>query len=173
MDYIIHGVLQARILEWVALPFSRGSSQPRVQTQVSCIAGRFFTSWATREAPVISVIWMWSCSVVSDSLPSHLPTRLVCPWNFQARVLEWVAISFSRASSWSRGWTQVSHLTGTCLTVWASRKVPVISVIYTPVSILFRLFSHLDCYVILNRYGRSLLVIHFDYSVCICHPQTP
>ena len=39
-----------RILEWVAYPFSRGSSQPRDQTQVSCIAGRFFTSWATREA---------------------------------------------------------------------------------------------------------------------------
>ena len=40
-----------RILEWVAFPFSRGSSQPRDRTQVSCIAGGFFTSWATREAP--------------------------------------------------------------------------------------------------------------------------
>ena len=39
----IHGILQARILEWVAIPFSRGSSQPRDQTQVSCIAGGFFT----------------------------------------------------------------------------------------------------------------------------------
>jgi len=39
----VHGILQARILEWVAMPFSRGSSQPRDQTQVSCIAGRFFT----------------------------------------------------------------------------------------------------------------------------------
>ena len=42
--------LQARILEWVAVPFSRGSSQPRDWTQVSHIAGRFFTSWATKEA---------------------------------------------------------------------------------------------------------------------------
>ena len=49
MDYMVHGILQARIQEWVAFPFSRGSSQPRDQTQVSCIAGRFFTSWATRE----------------------------------------------------------------------------------------------------------------------------
>ena len=48
MDYIVHGILQARILEWVA--FSRWSSQPRDRTQVSCIAGRFFTSWATKEA---------------------------------------------------------------------------------------------------------------------------
>ena len=46
----IHGILQARILEWVAFSFSEGSSQPRDQTQVSHIAGRFFTSWATREA---------------------------------------------------------------------------------------------------------------------------
>ena len=50
MDYTVHGILQARILEWVAFPFSRGSSQPRDQTQVSCISGRLFTSWATREA---------------------------------------------------------------------------------------------------------------------------
>ena len=50
MDYTDHGIVQARILEWVAMPSSRGSSQPRDWTQVSHIAGRFFTSWATREA---------------------------------------------------------------------------------------------------------------------------
>ena len=49
MDYTVHGILQARILVWVAIPFSSGSSQPRDQTQVSHVAGRFFTSWATRE----------------------------------------------------------------------------------------------------------------------------
>ena len=50
VDHTVHGILQARILEWVAFPFSRGSSQPRDWTQVSHIAGGFFTSWATREA---------------------------------------------------------------------------------------------------------------------------
>ena len=50
MDYPFHGILQARILEWVAFPFSGGSSQPRDPTQVSHIAGGFFTSWTTREA---------------------------------------------------------------------------------------------------------------------------
>ena len=50
MDYTVHEVLQARILEWVAVPFSRGSFQPRHQTQVSGIAGGFFARWATREA---------------------------------------------------------------------------------------------------------------------------
>ena len=49
MDYTVHGILQARILEWVAFSFSRGSSQPRDQTQVSHIEGRFFTSRATRK----------------------------------------------------------------------------------------------------------------------------
>ena len=39
---LVHGIIQARILEWVAIPFSRGSSQPRTRTWVSCIAGRFF-----------------------------------------------------------------------------------------------------------------------------------
>ena len=48
-DSSFHGILQARILEWVASPFPRGSSQPRDQTWVSCIAGRFFTIWATRK----------------------------------------------------------------------------------------------------------------------------
>ena len=50
-----HGILQVRTLEWVAVPFSRGSSQPRNQTQVSPTAGRFFTSWTTREAPGLMV----------------------------------------------------------------------------------------------------------------------
>ena len=50
------GILQARILEWVAFPFSRGSSQPRDRTQASHIAGRFFTSWATREAELLTKV---------------------------------------------------------------------------------------------------------------------
>ena len=53
MDYTVHGILQARIVEWVAVPFSRGSSQPGEWTQVSLTAGEFFTSWATREALMI------------------------------------------------------------------------------------------------------------------------
>ena len=44
MDYTVHGILQARILKWVAVPFSRGSFQPKDRTKVSCIAGGFFTS---------------------------------------------------------------------------------------------------------------------------------
>ena len=50
LDCTVYGILQARILEWGAFPFSRGSAQPRDWTQVSSIAGGLFTSWATREA---------------------------------------------------------------------------------------------------------------------------
>ena len=50
MDYTVRGLLQARILEWVAFPSSRGSSQPRDRTQVSWIAGEFFTIWTTMKA---------------------------------------------------------------------------------------------------------------------------
>ena len=56
IDYRVHGILQARILEWVAIPFSRGSSQPRDWTQVSCTAGRYFTSWAIRDKPGVLLI---------------------------------------------------------------------------------------------------------------------
>ena len=85
----VYGILQARILGWVAVPFSRRPSQPREWTHVSCIAGRFFTIWATREAqkswtgePIPSpvdlpnpVIEMGSPALQADSLPAELPGK--------------------------------------------------------------------------------------------------
>ena len=68
MDYIVNGILQAKILESVDFPFSRGSSQPRNQSQVSCNAGRFFTSLAKRE-----VQEYWS------GYPIHSPADLPNP----------------------------------------------------------------------------------------------
>ena len=73
MDYTVHGILQARILEQVAFPFSRGSSQPRDWTQFSHMAGRFFTSWAAREAEI---------HPRSDTIPEwSLHSKVTCPWN--------------------------------------------------------------------------------------------
>ena len=71
----VHEISQARILEWVAISFSRGSSQPRDRTRVSCTAGRFFTDWATREA-----LESESESEVAQSNGLY-PTRLLCPWD--------------------------------------------------------------------------------------------
>ena len=74
----LHGILQARILEWVAMPSSRGSSWPRGQTQVSCTSciGRWILyHWATWEAPKhlykCEGLWRWSCPFYS-LLPSRL-----------------------------------------------------------------------------------------------------
>ena len=79
MVYTVHGILQARILELVAVPFSMRSSQPRVQTQVSHIAGGFFSVWATREArfivdtklicaPISFSYFSWHRRILSDIL---------------------------------------------------------------------------------------------------------
>ena len=85
MDYTVHGILQAKILEWVAFPFSRGSSQPRDRTQVSRIAGRFFTSWATREAhlsysqPYNFLHHFCVCSLCFFQLSALITCSLVLP----------------------------------------------------------------------------------------------
>ena len=77
--WTIHGLLQARILEWVAFPFSRKSSQPRNWTQVSHIAGGLFTSWATREA---QEYWLGSLSLLQTTfLTQELNWGLLhCRW---------------------------------------------------------------------------------------------
>ena len=85
----VPGILQARILEWVAIPFSKGSSQPRDRTWVSLNAGRFFTNWATREknnryehkylmlllANCFSRVWLFA------SLWTVAHCSLCCPWD--------------------------------------------------------------------------------------------
>ena len=76
-----HGILQARILEWVVIPFSRGSSQPRDQTQVSQIAGRFFSIWATRDAP-LSTRNSSKCSICIIAFNSNNPKRWILPFPY-------------------------------------------------------------------------------------------
>ena len=77
-------ILQARILEWVAISFSRGSSWPRDQTWVSCIAGRVVTIWATREAQMslgpLPSHWNIQCiPETSDCQSLWLPWEVLCP----------------------------------------------------------------------------------------------
>ena len=77
IDYIVYGilqVLQAKILEWVAFPFSRVSSQPRDRTQVSHVAVGFFTSWVWLISILYPVIWTWKSELsvwnnYSNSIP--------------------------------------------------------------------------------------------------------
>ena len=111
----VHGILQARILEWAAVPFSRGSSQHRDWTQVSGTAGRFFTVWATMEAWApwnrycsICVWWAYpaaaakslqSCPTLCDPIDGSPPGPAISGI-LQARTLEWVAVSSSNAWKW-------------------------------------------------------------------------
>ena len=130
----VHGILQARILEWVAMSSSRGSSQIRDQTQVSCMAGGFLTIWATREAqenhrsPQIihllcflkdnGPVSMYACvfsgfSCVHSCDPMDCsPAGSSVHGILQARILEWVAAPSSRGSSWPRDQTHVSCIAG-------------------------------------------------------------
>ena len=73
MDYSppgssVHGILQARTLEWVAISFSREPSGPRDQTWASCIEGGRFTIWATREAPWEILGNKYSNSIIAKTL---------------------------------------------------------------------------------------------------------
>ena len=91
----VHGILQARILEWVAMPFSQGSSQPSDQTLIFCIAGRFFSAEPPGKPPH-TVCESESRSVMSDSLRPH---GLYSPWNSPGQNAGVVAFHFSRGSS--------------------------------------------------------------------------
>ena len=75
-----------------------------------------------------------SCPTLCYSLDYSLPGSSV-RGIFQARILEWVAISFCRRCSWSRDWTQVSHIVDTCFTVWATREVKCISRLYNSINV--------------------------------------
>ena len=144
----VHRISKARILEWVAIPFSRISPWPRDQTRICCIAGRFFTVsaflshgalWQFLEAyrPFLRKLFpnaknkicrltretLYTKMVCCDCLVAKLHTTVCNPMDCslpgssihgisRVRILEWVAIPFSRRSSWPRDWTRVSCLAG-------------------------------------------------------------
>ena len=107
----VHGILQARILKWVAIPFSRGFSRPRGWTPFSCTAVRFFTIWGTMKKHY-TLEWVFSqtaaaaakslqsCLTLCDPIDGSSPLGSPVPGILQARTLEWVAISFSNAWKW-------------------------------------------------------------------------
>ena len=124
------GILQASILEWVVMSSSRGSSQPRDQTQVSHVVGRLFTVWAIREAKNTGV---GSLSLLQGIFPTQgsNPGLLHCGWILYClshkrspRIREWVAYPFSSRSSRLRNQTRVSCIAGWFFTSWAPREAP-------------------------------------------------
>ena len=92
MVYTVHGILLARILEWIAFPFSRGSSQPRDQTQVSHTVGRFFTSWATRVCRVRKFAFSFKILEITRTtvLLSLLPEKQLSQWVNDTLQVGWI-----------------------------------------------------------------------------------
>ena len=88
----VHGILQARILEWIAIPFSRGTSQPKDQTLVSCLAGRFFIIWATGKSYFVKYI----------PLNWHKDRDFV--YDVHCNILLVQCLTHSQFSIWRRKW---------------------------------------------------------------------
>ena len=112
--------------------FPSGPDKRAVAPKVRTPLGEMLASQRTGDGSIYHLIYiiLWchnydiyciNLSVVSDTLQPHEPTRLLHPGIFQARILEWVSILFSRGSSQSRDWTQVSRIVGSLITICASR----------------------------------------------------
>ena len=147
----VHGIFQARVVKWVAISFSRGSSQPKDRTWVSRMIGRRFPIWATREDITLWLISNYYLAyhfLISSFFSYYLyiswgreytaaKSLQLCPTLcdpmdcslprssvhgiFQARVLEWVTTSFSRGSSQPKDRTWVSRIVGRRFPIWATR----------------------------------------------------
>ena len=109
--FSIHGILQARILEWAAISFSWESSQPRNQTQVSCIAGRFFTNWVIREAPP-PASWVNYKTIPSEFLLYSFGTSGILLKDSTDTSLSptaWVNVPFIWENPLPKAWTPLLH----------------------------------------------------------------
>ena len=109
----VHGILQARVLGWVAISFSRATSQPRDWTHVSCIVGRFFTVWATRQAhqkAKVAVKFLQQCISLLHESYKWLNALRVCsvaqcvqlfaiPWTLAPQAP--LSMEFFRQEYWS------------------------------------------------------------------------
>ena len=150
--FCVHGIFQARVLEWVVISFSRESSWLRDRTRVSHVAGRRFNVWAnyTVHGILQARILEWvafpfsrgssqprSPALWLDSLPAK-PTR-------EAQEYEWVSYSFSRGSSWPRNWTGVSCIVGRFSTNWAIREA------LQPCTLLYYVFVDMCLLASLSR----------------------
>ena len=98
--FSVHRILQARLLEWVAIPFSRGSSWLRDPTRVSCTADRFFTVWATDTAASDSRVWIRGGVIIPlKGLPGWLSGKRICLQCWRCGLGPWV-----RKIPWRRKW---------------------------------------------------------------------
>ena len=119
----VHGVFQARILKWVPFPSPGDLPNPGIKPRSPALQAD--SSSSEPPGKTLKKERKWNRTVVSDSLQPmdcSLPGYSI-HGIFQARILEWVVIFFSRRSSQPRDWTQVTHIVGRLFTIWATREV--------------------------------------------------
>ena len=117
-DSSIHGIFQARVLEWVAISFSKESSQPRDWTRVSCIAGRHFTTWVTREYQSLSV-FIYGVAQSRTRLRDWTELN----WSF-TYVLQYTDVNFDISESFSLRKDIWFSFMKTCLhEVWVGKQL--------------------------------------------------
>ena len=110
---------------WSRLPFPPPGNclNPGIEPASPALAGGFFTTvlpiWCV--CYLLSHVWLF---MTPWTIAHHAPLSMdsLCAWILQARILEWVASSFSRGSSWPRDWTQVFHIAGRFFTIWVTRE---------------------------------------------------
>ena len=144
--YTVHGILQARILEWVAFPSPGVLPNPGIiprsptlqvdslpaepQGKLKYYLNFYLISWRLdfllirdyhASYPGCESEVAQSRPTLCDPMDCSLPGSSI-QGSFQVSILEWVAIFFSRRSSWPRDWTRVSCIVGRCFTVWATRE---------------------------------------------------
>ena len=123
---ICHGVV---VQDAMILAFWMMSFKPAFSLPSFTFIKKLFSSSSLSSIRVVSSAYLkvkievaQSCLTLHDPMDCSLP-GFSAHGIFQARVLKWVAISFSRASSWPRDWTRVSHIVGICFTIWATREI--------------------------------------------------
>ena len=164
-----------KILEWVAISSSKGSSQLRDQSCISCIAGRFLICWAIREAAnykVKHVFWTYwpaaMCLVAQSRLTfcdstDYRPLGSSVHGILWARILEWVVMPSFRGSSQPRDRTQVLHTAGGFFTIWAIRETQYLSTAWKPH--FSKILQILLCYI----YTRVFVIYigcYHSYILC-------
>ena len=123
----VHGILQARLLEWVAMPSSRESSQPRDRTQVSHTAGRFFTIWVTREACLLETKFsnseLWLQLTISFLPESCVQLVRMCWWLSQRPIS--AGANFTQRNPLAQSWWHplLSHCSQRRRTLVSRRSV--------------------------------------------------
>ena len=116
----VHGILRARILEWVAIPFSKGSSWPRDWTQVSCIAGRFFTIQTTREALLLLLLLLSRFSRVQLCATPWTAAHQASPSLGFSRQKHWSGLPFPSPMHESEKWKWSHSVMSDSATPWTA-----------------------------------------------------